>query len=214
MYGMSIAYKISAYNRGRKWRLFWSVFKPARRDTVLDIGFSNNEYSSTDNYLEKHYPYPERITAVSVEDSGLFSRRYPQVRAVTYNGQRLPFADESFDIGWSNAVVEHVGPYEKQVRFVREAVRVSKRLMLTTPNRWFPIEVHSRLPFVHWLPKQVCDRLLRLFGKGWAAGEYMYLLGLKDIRRILADANVTRYRIVKNRLLGVTLDFVIIIEHD
>ena len=28
----------------------------------------------------------------------------------------------------------------------------SGSVFVTTPNRWFPLEVHTLLPFVHWLP--------------------------------------------------------------
>ena len=69
------------------------------------------------------------------------------------DGRDLPFADGEFDLGFSNAVVEHVaGGREGQRRFVHELCRVSGSVFVTTPNRWFPLEVHTLLPFVHWLP--------------------------------------------------------------
>ena len=64
----------------------------------------------------------------------------------------MPFADGEFDIVFSNAVIEHVGGREQQRRFVEESLRVARRAFVTTPNRWFPVEVHTRLPLVHWLP--------------------------------------------------------------
>ena len=48
---------------------------------------------------------------------------------------------------------------------MREAVRVGRRVFLTTPNRWFPVEVHTRLPLVHWLPSAAAARAYDLFGK-------------------------------------------------
>jgi len=59
---VSLAYKISAWNRLRKWNLFLKDFTPKREYRVLDVGFSENEYSVTDNYIEKHYPYPKKLT--------------------------------------------------------------------------------------------------------------------------------------------------------
>ncbi len=64
----------------------------------------------------------------------------------------------SFDVVFSNAVIEHVGDRERQEALVREALRVGRRVFVTTPNRWFPIEVHTRLPFVHWLPDELAHR--------------------------------------------------------
>ena len=82
-----------------------------------------------------------------------FAAAFPQVRAVRADGRELPFADGEFDLGFSNAVVEHVaGGRDGQRRFVHELCRVAQRVFVTTPNRWFPLEVHTLLPFVHWLP--------------------------------------------------------------
>ena len=73
--------------------------------------------------------------------------------------------DGAFDIVFSNAVIEHVGGRERQRRFVSEAIRVGRRVFLTTPNRRFPIEVHTRLPFVHWLPDTLSHPVYRAVGK-------------------------------------------------
>ena len=83
----------------------------------------------------------------------------------------LPFADGSFDVVFSNAVIEHVGDIDRQRLFVAEALRVGRRVFLTTPNRWFPIEVHTRLPLVHWLPERAAGRAYDLTGKRLGAGE-------------------------------------------
>jgi SAM-dependent methyltransferase len=56
----------------------------------------------------------------------------------------LPFADGEFDIVFSNAVIEHVGDRERQRQLVSEALRVGRRIFITTPNCRFPIEVHTR----------------------------------------------------------------------
>ena len=49
-------------------------------------------------------------------------------------------------------MIEHVGGRDRQRQLVSEAIRVGRRVFITTPNRRFPIEVHTRLPLVHWLP--------------------------------------------------------------
>lgn len=120
---------------------------------MLDVGFSDREYSQADNYSEKNYPWPENLTAVGLDPPAEFSVRYPTVAAVQYDGATLPFADRTFDIVWANAVLEHVGDADAQVRFLQELFRVGQTVFLSTPNRFFPIEVHTRFPLVHWLPK-------------------------------------------------------------
>jgi Methylase involved in ubiquinone/menaquinone biosynthesis len=66
----------------------------------------------------------------------------------------LPFADGSYDIVFSNSTIEHVGDWERQEAFAREARRVGRALWIQTPARenWF--EPHYLAPFVHWLPRR------------------------------------------------------------
>ena len=94
-----------------------------------------------------------------------FAAAFPAVTAVQADGRELPFADGAFDLGFSNAVVEHVaGRRDEQRRFVHELCRVSRRVFVTTPNRFFPLEVHTLVPFAHWLPRGPRDRVLRARG--------------------------------------------------
>lgn len=211
----SFAYRVSGFNRRRKWEIFLREFAPQPADRILDVGFSDAEYSDTDNFLEKHYPYRARITALGIDAPSQFPERYPDVKVVQYEGRAFPFDDKAFDIAWSNAVIEHVGRHNgrhaAQVLFLREIARVSRAAFVTTPNKRFPIEVHTRTPLLHWLPKSWFDRYLRWRGIDWATGDYMDLLTVSDMRALLRDAGITNYRIVKNRLLGLTLDFAVII---
>jgi SAM-dependent methyltransferase len=209
------AHCVSAWNRRRKWRLFQetaaSAFVGGR---VLDVGYSNQEYSPVNNFIEKHFPHPERLTALGVEPHDEFSARYPEVEAVRYDGGRFPFEDGDFDVVWSNAVIEHVGGAGAQVDFLREVRRVGRSAFLTTPNRHFPIEVHTRTPFLHYLPKNAFDRYLRATGRAWAAGGYMRLLGASELRRMLVEAGLAdgEYSLHRNRIGPFTLDFVVIMH--
>ena len=202
--------KISELNRKRKWKLFLNLIKPDKDDTILDVGFNETEYSHVDNFLEKNYRYPEKITALGLKEAKEFAGRYPKVNTVKYDGRVFPFGDKSFDVCWSNAVLEHVGDREKQIFFIKEITRVSKSAYITTPNRFFPIEVHTRVPLLHYLPKKIFDKILPIFGKSWAAGNYMHLLSKKELEYILKEAGINSYRIIENKLFFFTLDFVII----
>ena len=72
---------------------------------------------------------------------------------VAGDGRALPFRDGSFDVVFSNSVIEHVGDRASQRRFAREVARVGRAWWVETPNRWFPIEQHLLTPLVHWLPR-------------------------------------------------------------
>jgi SAM-dependent methyltransferase len=207
---MVFTHRLSAYNRNRKWITFQKVIKPSPSNTILDVGFSDREYSPVDNYLEKHYPHLDKITALGIDEPKEFLIRYPKVKVIQYAGSEFPFTDKEFDICWSNAVIEHVGDQEKQVLFLKEVKRVSKIAFISTPNKSFPIELHTRTPFLHFLPKQTFDKYLKMVGKSWATGDYMNLLTKNHLRSLIHRAGIEDHKIISNKLLGFTLDFVII----
>jgi len=82
-------------------------------------------------------------------------------------------------------VLEHVGARERQTRFLREAWRASRKgIFITTPNRWFPVEFHTVLPLLHWLPPARYRTILAQIGQEFFAREdNLNLLS----RRVLAD---------------------------
>jgi len=86
---------------------------------------------------------------------------------------------------------------------------VAKSGFITTPNKYFPIEVHTRTPLIHYLPKKFFDKYLYLIGKRWATGDYMNLLSFGDIKELLQEAKFSDYQIIKNRIFFSTLDFII-----
>ena len=187
---MRLADAISLRSRRRKLALFLELMEPTPETTVLDVGVDEVSHGesggesgcTTHNFLEEHYPWATRITALGLHDGGRFEERYPEIRYVQGDACNLPFGDAEFDVVHSNAVIEHVGARDRQEEFVREAVRVGRRVFLTTPNRWFPVEVHTRLPLVHWLPSDAAARAYDLVGKSWAKENH--LLGPADLRSL------------------------------
>jgi hypothetical protein len=141
-----------------------SQMRPSEADDVLDVGVTDTSWRSS-NFLEAWYPWPERITAVGLHSMPDFERSFPDVTFVAADGRSLPFADGAFSIGFSNAVVEHVGSREDQRRFVAEMVRTCRRVFIATPDAGFPLDPHTLLPFIHWLPRRYRDPLLRRFGQ-------------------------------------------------
>ncbi|MFA9262510.1 MAG: class I SAM-dependent methyltransferase [Undibacterium sp.] len=203
---------ISEKSRGRKWAQFLAHMTPGPDDSIIDVGVNTIEYSGNDNYLERHYAYPKNITAVGVEsDLAEFKQRYPLVTALTADGTKLPFPDSAFDIGYSNAVIEHVGNREQQLAFLRELYRVSKRGYLTMPNRHFPIEIHTRIPLAHLLlPKAGFDWIATTLGKGWAAGDYMSLLTGSELTTLAKEVGITQFELIPNRFLGFPMTYTLV----
>jgi SAM-dependent methyltransferase len=151
-----LAARVSLWNRRRKLARFLDELRPGPKTTVVDVGVGDTGFDTepgvalSHNFFEALYPWPERITAVSDVPLPNFAQEFPSVSCVTASGTDLPFEDDAFDIAFSNAVIEHVGGRDEQERFVHELCRVAPRVFVSTPNRWFPVEVHTLMPFVHW----------------------------------------------------------------
>jgi SAM-dependent methyltransferase len=191
-------------SRGRKWKLYSRAFPPRRGESVLDVGVSSLDDLPGENYFLHRYPYPDQVTAVGIDDLEGLKPRLPEITFVQADGRELPFPDQSFDVVHSNAVIEHVGPRADQTRFLEELVRVGRAGVVTTPNRWFPIETHCRLPLIHWLPRSIVHRLGKRLGipdLGW------WLLSARDLRRMFPEASTIEIR--KTRFLGWPLTIVV-----
>jgi SAM-dependent methyltransferase len=142
------------------------------------------------------YPWPGQITAVSDVPLPQFAELFPMIRCVQADGRELPFEDDAFDIAFSNAVLEHVGSREDQRRFVHELCRVAKRVFISTPNRWFPVETHTLFPLVHWLPRDTRDAVFRATGQSrWT---HLDLLSKSQLSELFPDP--ARVRIVESRI--------------
>lgn len=178
------------------------LMSPSSADLILDVGATDTAWRSS-NPLEAAYPWPELITAVGLEPMPTFQRLFPAVRFVVADGRRLPFDDKAFDIGYSNAVVEHVGSLADQRQFVSELLRTCRRVFISTPNAHFPIDPHTLLPFVHWLPRGLRHPILRATGNGnWSSESALRPISVNELRSMFPrEAGV---RIVRQRVLWMT----------
>ena len=107
-----------------------------------------------------------------------------QYRQIVAN-EALPFADCSFDVVTANAVLEHVGSVENQRFFVSELMRVGRRVYITVPHRFFPVEHHTAIPFLHWFDATFPLACRALRKDKWADSENLILMS----RRQLKDAS-------------------------
>jgi hypothetical protein len=130
--------------RSRRMRLFERTFRISSGTRVLDVGGSGLIWQFA--AVRPQLTIINLPTALEASAEG--------VTLVAGDARRLPFADGSFDIVFSNSVIEHVGTRAEQQKFAAEAARVGRSYWVQTPNRHFPIELHLMLPLVHYLPKK------------------------------------------------------------
>jgi ubiquinone/menaquinone biosynthesis C-methylase UbiE len=199
----SLPVRIGTYQRRRMYNRFLSETEIGTEDTILDVGVAADVVYESSNYLEQWYAHKRAITAVGIDDAAFLERLYG-VRFVRASGLQLPFRERSFDVVHSSAVLEHVGSLQNQIAFVRECCRVARKwVFLTTPNRWFPVEFHTILPLVHWLPKKTFRTLMRATGHGFFAEEAnLNLLSRREVRAISASVDGFEFRVSSILLLG------------
>lgn len=210
----SLPIRIAAQARRRMYDHFLQRSAIQPNETLLDVGVTSDQTYEASNYVEAWYPHKEKITAVGLDDASFLESRYPGLTYRQANGLELPFLSDSFDVVHSSAVLEHVGNAANQKRFIDELTRVAKRVVFfTTPNRWFPVEFHSVLPLIHWLPKPVFRRLLsKTRYDFFSHEENLNLVGrgeLTDFCSRLTDCKVTVESI---KLLGMSSNLLVTIQ--
>lgn len=180
-FGPRLAWKVrlEIYNR------FMVRLQPKPDWKVLDAGVTSDRTPDS-NFFEQLYPYPESITAVGLEDASFLEEEHPGVKFLLADACQLPFPDDSFDLVICSAVIEHVGSRQRQETLIRELSRVGRICVITTPNRFFPIEFHTLTPFLHWLKPSLFRRFLRHTGRSFFADEKnLNLLSEKDMDRLI-----------------------------
>jgi len=197
-----LAARASLWNRKRKLALFLEELGPGPETTIVDVGVGDTGFDTepgvalSHNFFEAMYPWPEQITAVSDVPLPNFAQEFPEIEPVTASGTNLPFEDDSFDIAFSNAVLEHVGGREEQRRFVHELCRVAPRVFVSTPNRRFPLEVHTLMPFLHWLPRRARDGAFAALRRD--AWEGVELLNRRELLELFPPG--AQARVVESRM--------------
>jgi hypothetical protein len=184
----SLPVKVAAHQRRKMFARFLAATGAAATDAVLDVGATSERTYEASNYLEAWYPHKHMVTAVGIDDALFLPAQYPGMRFVQADGLSLPFGNSAFDVVHAAAVIEHVGSFERQCGFLRECGRVARRaVFVTTPNRWFPVEFHTVLPVVHWLPKPMFRDLMRRTGRGFFAQEAnLNLMTARELGRAAA----------------------------
>jgi len=144
------------FRRARLAR-FYSEMSICPETKVLDIGGSPFIWDLAERL---GFPRP-KVTLVNLLP--MTSERAAEFTCVAGDARCLPFRDQSFDVAFSNSVIEHLGSLEMQKLFASEVLRVSCRHFVQTPNQEFFFEPHFLTPFIHWVPLEWRRRLVRRY---------------------------------------------------
>lgn len=194
----------SLASRLRRQRMAWfadlltAVPAPVR---VLDVGGTVAFWRSTAaDWLPRC-----QVTLLNLRPEA--AEELPGVTSVAGDARHMPqFADSSFDLCFSNSVIEHVGTLFDQQAMAQEIRRVSRGYFVQTPYRHFPIEPHFLVPFWQYLPPGVRTALFRRFRLGWmgrqpdpflarAEVEQVRLLNRREMQCLFPEATLLAERV-------------------
>lgn len=199
--------KMMKISRDQKLRQFYSFYKEGM--TVLDVGVSSESGAKLAalNYFVKHFRYdPKYYTGLGIQNLSGMDVLFPGKRFIQYPGGTFPFRDDAYDWVFSNAVIEHVGDDKAQLHFINEMLRVAKNVFFTTPNKYFPVESHTNLLFLHW-NNALFYKWCRTHGR---RTDNLYLFSYRRLKSLLDRSKASIYTIHKNRTLGIPMTFTVI----
>ena len=195
----SVSYKF----RKERFKNFLKILDIKGDENILDVGGDERTWIGLG--------FEEKVTLLNLS----FKCKIKDFNYVLGNACDMGmFSNKSFDIIYSNSVIEHVGK-NKQKEFAKEIMRVGKKYWVQTPNKHFPIEPHFVFPFFQYFPLSV----KKMIGITWPYSHYkmgnskqidilndlsqIYLLNEKELRNLFPPC-----KIFEERYLGITKSIV------
>lgn len=200
-------------NRKKIYKIFESVVKLNQNESLLDVGTAPT-IDVNHNLILQKLKNNKHISCLSDVDCNILKEVYPNVKEFLIGtGINIKLNSNTYDVVYSSATIEHVGSFENQLLFVSECFRLSKRaVFITTPNRYFPLDFHTKIPLIHYLPKKVHRFILRLFGLNFYSKESnLNLLSISDLIYICNKLEIKNYKIVRYKLFNITSNLILYI---
>ena len=169
---------------------------------ILDIG-TTKDNSQSSNLIIKNLNNFQKYKSISDQKikSNFFSKSLQ--KSITQEFSSNEIEEFSSDVVISNATIEHVGSYLEQLKMIENIIKLTKKIfIIVTPNRMHPIEFHSKIPFLHWLPKKLHRKVLSMFGlKYLSREENLNLLKSSDLINMMKNFENVKYDIRYLRFL-------------
>ncbi|KPQ36169.1 MAG: Methyltransferase domain [Phormidesmis priestleyi Ana] len=150
-----VTYPVMAYFRRKRLAELLRIYPDLENYSVLDVGGRPFIWE----LLKEHYNIvPKKLVLLNTPSENLLCESGDYTVKIA-DGCNLPYENQSFDLVFSNSVLEHVGRKNEMVQFSQECERVGKKIYIQTPNRWFPVDAHLGVAFIHWLPRPLYKKL-------------------------------------------------------
>lgn len=181
-------------SRKRKARKIISIlqkFKDLKNSRVLDIGIG---YGIITSELSC---YCKQVIGVDIIDARKNAKGYEFKKI---KDTILPFEDNSFDIVISNQILEHVRNQKEHINEIHRVLKKGGICYFATPNKFWVIESHYKLPFLSMLPKILANFYLGVFRKD-AVPYNIKILSYNQILKLISDKFLVQdfiFEVMKN----------------
>ena len=161
---------------------------------VLDVGTTKDDVNASSNLIAKNLKNINNLYSISDQKIEFpYFKKKLQKSIVEYFS---PNEIDEFktDLVISNATIEHVGSKDNQKKMIENMMKFSRKLVVViTPNRYYPIDFHTKIPFIHWFPKKFHRKILKMINLSfYSKEENLNLLSKNDIIDLI-DLNEIKY---------------------
>lgn len=205
--------KILIKKRLQFLNLIFNVIDKEKVNSVLDIGTTSEENFESSNLIINNCKFAKVLNCISDQEvnSDIFANKL--VKSITDDFTSDELTQFKSDLVISNAVIEHVGNLQNQIKMVSNIIKLSKNyIVIQTVNRWFPFEVHSKLPLLHWLPTNIFRKILKILGyNDLSKEENLNLMDYNILKNIIVKFNKSvSFKIYKIKTFGFTSNFIVV----
>ncbi len=170
--------RLDGASRDKKAQKILSVLREHKNLTtslLLDIG------TGSGHIIARIARHTKKAVSVDLYDERTSKKGY-EFRKIP--SEKLPFKNNTFDIALSNHVLEHIPNQKTHLSEIHRVLKKKGILYLATPNRWWVMDPHYKLPFITWLPAKIAAHYIRWARKkeNWDIYSLSYL-SLKKIAR-------------------------------
>lgn len=194
--------------RRRRIAKFVNSFPDLSSMTVLDVG---GRPFIWELIRQEHGVVPKRVVLLNCANETSVFAGY---ESVIGDGTCMNYSENSFDLVFSNSVIEHVGDLEQMRKFAIECSRVGREIYIQTPNRWFFVEPHLVTLFIHWLPKVLYRKLsflsLRYFSLRKKSANFFEIFdGIVLLSKVEFGALFPGNKVTSERFFGLAKSFIV-----
>jgi len=184
-------YDFFFFFRTKRMKEFMLICQPTNQTHILDVGGTAYNWTIIDS--------ESKITLLNLSvpsNSNAIPDNFSYTKG---DGTNLQYQDNSFDICFSNSVIEHLGTYEKQILFAKEVQRVAKKIWIQTPAKAFFFEPHWLAPFIHYFPMRIQRKMAKHFTLRGRLSDQKYvdnllaelrLLTFKEMKELFPDCEI------------------------